>query len=119
MARAVAVVALVGAVVLLVRAETPFGVGNGTVPDVVDVDECTAVERIEERGLRWRFGSRAPVGGQPAACVSGEPLSVADPVLAQRPRPGTDLGEGGLVVLETDCTRERACSRLGRYDYGR
>lgn len=113
--------AIAGAVVGLlaaVQAETPLGIGNGVVPDLVGLDECTAARKLEERGLRWRFGDRAPVGGRPAACVDGELLSVADPVLAQRPSEDARPGRRP-VVLETACTREGPCSRLGRYEFGR
>lgn len=115
--KVLAIVVAVTACVAIVQAETPFGIGNGTVPGLVDLDECTATQKLEERGLRWRFGDRAPVGGRPAACIDGGLFSVADPVLAQKPAEGARPG-AAPVVLETACTREGPCSRLGRYDFG-
>jgi hypothetical protein len=119
--RRVAVAAIVILLLLLmVRAETPFGIGNGTVPDLVGVDECTATDKLAARELRWRFGPRAPIGGRPAACIDtgGGIGSVADEIVGQRPDSGTRLTQAAVVVLETACTRERHCSRLGRYNYG-
>ncbi len=110
--------AVVTTAVLIVEAETPFGIGNGKVPDLVGLDECTAASRLGERDLRWRFGNRAPVGGQPAACASGGLFTTADEVLAQRPRAGTELEDGAVVRLETACTREPHCAALGGYAYG-
>ncbi len=102
---------------MLLMAETPFGLGNGTVPKLVGLDECTATRKLEERGLRWRFGDRATVGGRPAACDDGELFSVADPVLAQQLPEGARPGSR-VIVLETSCTREQACRALGRYSHG-
>jgi hypothetical protein len=119
--RRVAVVAVVVVLILLVvRAETPFGFGNGTVPDLVGLDECTATDKLAARELRWRFGPHSPIGGRPASCIDtgGGIGSVADEIVGQRPTPGTRLSESDVVVLETDCTRERRCSRLGRYNHG-
>lgn len=119
--RQVAVLAIVVVLVLLVvRAETPFGFGNETVPDLVGLDECTAIDKLAARELRWRFGLDAPIGGRPASCIDagGGIGSVADEIVGQRPTLGTRLPEPDVVVLETDCTRERRCSRLGRYNHG-
>ena len=101
-------------------AETPFGIGNGTVPDLIGLGECTATEKVAARELRWRFGARAPIGGRPAAFIDagGGIGSVADEIVGQRPASGTPLSQSGVVVLETACTRVRHCSRLGRYDHG-
>lgn len=103
---------------LLVTAETPLGIGNGTVPDLVGIDECTATERLAKRGLRWRFGDRSPVGGVSPRCDTGDPFwvsTVADPIVGQRPAPGTKLDEDAIVVLETACTQEPHCAP-GAYD---
>jgi hypothetical protein len=119
--RRVAVLAIVVVLILLVvRAETPFGIGNGRVPDLVGLDECTATDKLADRELRWRFGPHAPIGGRPAPCIDtgGGIGSVADEIVGQRPAPGTRLPASDVVVLETDCTRERRCSRLGRYNHG-
>ena len=118
--RRVAVVAIVVLILLVVRAETPFGFGNGTVPGLVGLDECTATDKLAARELRWRFGPHSPIGGRPASCIDtgGGIGSVADEIVGQRPTPGTRLSESDVVVLETDCTRERRCSRLGRYNHG-
>jgi len=116
--RRAATAAAVVVLLIVARAETPFGIGNGTVPRVIGLDECSATNKLAARDLRWRFGPRAPIGGQPASCIDGGPFSVADDVIGQRPAPGTRLQESAVVTLETHCTRERLCSRLGRYDYG-
>lgn len=112
------IVAAVSVVLLVAVAETPFGIGDGTMPEVVGLGECAATERLRERGLRWRFGPRSPVGGRPASCVDPGLFSVSDEVLGQRPQAGKKLGESEVVVLETACTREPSCSRIGRYTYG-
>jgi hypothetical protein len=115
---ATAAAVVIVALLLVARAETPFGIGNGTVPRVVGLDECSATDKLAARDLRWRFGPRAPIGGRPASCIDGGPFSVADDVVGQRPAPGTRLQKSAVVTLETPCTRERRCSRLGRYAHG-
>lgn len=105
------VLAAAAAALLIAGAETPFGIGNGKVPDLVGVDECTATKRLDKRGLRWRVGD-GPVGRVSSSCTSDEPFfvsTVADRIEAQRPAPGTDLGEDGVVVLHTDCGSEPTC----------
>src|SRR3712207_3656368 len=91
-------------------AETPFGIGNGVVPDVVGRDsECDALTALEERGLRWlSFGDlydRVPARlcdvDEDVSYGSGAPTGIVD----QRPEPGTDLGEGGVVRLIRECER--------------
>ena len=110
--RVVLVLIVIAAVALAWWAPTE----RGEVPDLVGRGECSAIDDLERRGLRWRFGD-APIGGQPNACVSGEPLSVADDVLAQEPREGTELEDGAVVELVTACVEEPGCAR-GRYAYG-
>jgi beta-lactam-binding protein with PASTA domain len=86
-------------------AETPFGIGDGKVPDLVGKDVCEASRAAADRGLRWRYGP----GGDVSAAVLRHDPSVSftcadDEVVRQSPGPGTDVGEGGVVTLITECT---------------
>ncbi|HWT93052.1 MAG TPA: PASTA domain-containing protein [Solirubrobacteraceae bacterium] len=116
--RAAILVATAAVALVLLAAREPLGIDQGNVPDLVGIDECTATERLKERGLRWRFGDRAPVGGVSSRCVADVPFyvsTVADPITGQRPAPGSELEEGAVVVLLTGCTQEPHCAP-GAYD---
>ena len=47
--RSAALLAVVVTLVLVVVAETPFGLGNGTVPRLVGLDECDRTRRVGDR----------------------------------------------------------------------
>jgi hypothetical protein len=84
-----------GGVVLVTAAETPFGIGDGVVPDLRGQNWCTATKRLERRGLRWRFDNRPAIHRS-----APEDSCVMNPkVTRQMPAPGNDLGEGSVVVL--------------------
>ena len=96
----------VGLVALWIRgAETPFGIGNGRVPDVVGRDLCSATRALTERGLRWGYATSTAISAT-ALNESREatPDCSTDIVLRQSPRPGTDVGDGGAVRLATRCS---------------
>ena len=103
------VMVMVGAAAALL-AETPFGIGNGRVPDVIGLDACDATAAITERGLRWRWRNER---GSHANAIEYEPRASpsckVDPIDGQAPQPGTKLREGDVVAIETPCTRERNC----------
>ncbi len=94
------------AVWAVVGAETPFGLGDGVVPDVRGREGCEAHVALEERALRWahRHGpvhARAPEGE--CVAVQDDGFDTHNPIVEQRPAPGTDLGEGGIVRLRHAC----------------
>ena len=80
-----------------------LGTGDGKVPDVVGDDMCDATEKITRRELRWRIGEQTS-----SARLEANPESsftcADDDVVRQRPAPGTELGDGGVVTLVTVCS---------------
>lgn len=98
-----------GAGAAVVGAETPLGVGDGTVPSLVGRPTCEAEVALEERGLRWRYGGSTTVYAAAVPCPhSGDEddLPAGDPVTTQRPAPGSRLPERGVVVVETACAQD-------------
>jgi hypothetical protein len=105
------VLVVLGIAALTVRAaETPFGIGNGQVPDVVDRGICPATRALTERGLRWGFQGEPDVYSE--ALNPPETSSTPDcklEVLRQSVRPGTQLREGQVIRLATLCSDTRSC----------
>ena len=101
--RVVAAAAVAGAAAWAVlTAETPFGIGDGVVPDVRGRGFCGATTVLQERGLRWRSFAAVASRVHPRECAGAEE-DPANPVVEQQPAPGTDLGEGGIVRLRYAC----------------
>jgi hypothetical protein len=121
--RALAVVVVLAAAsigVAVVRAaETPFGIGDGVVPDVVGLDDCEAYTLLEKRDLRWitfgRLEERAPgdCDDDDGTFDTGSSSFDGVEIVAQRPAAGTDIGEDGVVRLIRRCEQERTCGRFG------
>jgi len=102
----VAVVGVAAVLVLgVVRAETPLGIGDGVVPNLVAKDRCSGEQALAKRNLRWRYGSTGRVGGEPCDHIAeddpSEGQSCADAIEWQRQPEGSDLGEGGVVELRS------------------
>ena len=98
-----------GLVGLLIRgAETPFGIGNNRVPDVVGRDLCSATRAITERGLRWGYPILEPFEEAIEAGDDSPPCSF-DTVLSQSVKPGAELQEGAVVRLATVCSEGAGC----------
>ena len=97
---------LFGLLALWIRAaETPFGIGDGRVPDVVGRDLCSATHALTERGLRWRYGTSTETLDEALDESRQASFDCSnDMVLRQSASPGSDLGEGGVVRLATLCT---------------
>jgi hypothetical protein len=95
------------AVWAVVDAETPFGIGDGVVPDVRGSEGCEAYVVLSERGLRWTHRDGMVRGRAPAdRCVDAQAddgFDTDNPIVGQHPAPGTDLGEGGVVRLRYGC----------------
>jgi beta-lactam-binding protein with PASTA domain len=100
--------ALIGALViaLLVKgAETPVGIGNGQVPELIGRDLCSATTAVAERGLRWRI-----IGGREARSDGLRPSRqdsfdcTSDRVVRQTPERGTRLDQGDVIALVTVCS---------------
>lgn len=91
---------------LLVRAaETPFGIGNGQVPELVGRDLCSATTAVAERGLRWRIiGSREARRDGLRQSRQHEPDCTGDEIVRHSPEPWTRLDEGDVVTLVTVCS---------------
>ena len=90
---------------LIKGAETPFGIGNGQVPELVGRDLCSATTAVAERGLRWRItgnGETRSDGLRPSPQSSFDCTS--DLVVRHSPRPRTQLEEGDVVTLVTVCS---------------
>jgi beta-lactam-binding protein with PASTA domain len=86
------------------QSETPFGIGNGEVPNLVGRDRCDATHALARRGLRWRFPPSAEIQEKAEGRSLGlSPDCSGDTLVRQSPGVGTDLGEGGVVVLITSC----------------
>ena len=99
-----ALIAGVVAALLIRGAETPFGIGNGRVPELVGRDLCSATTAVAERGLRWRIvDSRIRDDGlRPSR--NETPDCTSDRVVRQSPAPATRLREGDVVTLVTVCS---------------
>lgn len=92
-------------------AETPFGIGNGVVPALTGRDVCSAEQSLERRALRWRYAGTDRVLSRAAEDdPESEPSCRDDAIEAQRPVPGTELGEQGVVTLTSRCSRSRSCA---------
>ena len=101
-----AAAAVAGALVVAgARAETPLGIGDGVVPDLVGEDRCASEQVLAKRDLRWRYGRTGRVGREPCDQIievdPSEGINCPDTIERQRPREGTDLGEGGVVELRS------------------
>ena len=91
------------------HAETPFGIGNGKVPDLVGRNVCSATAALAKRELRWRVGTFRVVQTKAEHNVVGESFDCSDDkVLRQSPSPGTDVGTGGVVWFATQCSEVTA-----------
>jgi len=101
-------VAAVAAVLVLavVRAETPLGIGDGVVPDLVGEDRCAGEQALAKRNLRWRYGRTGRVGRQPCDHIieddPSEGIHCPHTIEWQRLPEGTDLGEDGIVELRSN-----------------
>ncbi len=96
--------------VAIVLAETPFGIGDGTVPALLGQGACAAERSLERRGLHWRYeGDPAVRRTATEQDVATDPSCDDDRIERQWPHPGTELGPGGIVVLRSFCSRPPGC----------
>jgi beta-lactam-binding protein with PASTA domain len=91
-------VAIAASCSVVAEAETPFGVGNGIVPELRGTDLCEARERLSKRELRWRFSGDRHIYSTRPDCANNYGA-----VGRQSPRPGTRIGAGGVVTLTPSC----------------
>ena len=86
------------------------------VPDVVGEPSPVAEARLDELGLRWRFGGSEKIDTVPFrqptnGFIAPDPFE--DPVVRQYPPPGAAVARGHVIELETRCTmlrfRNSAC----------
>lgn len=100
------VLAVAGVLALAVsRAETPFGIGNGRMPDLSGhASRCGAERVLAKRELRWRDHWTDELRAKP--CEDPDPSrGCRSSILSQSPAPGTRVAPGHIVwfVPVTSC----------------
>lgn len=83
-----------------------------SVPALEGVPGTRARCRVTELGLRYRYvGSRrASSRASEDVCEGRSPPPIPNPsIVSQRPRAGTRVRKGSVVVLRTRCTSQRPC----------
>jgi beta-lactam-binding protein with PASTA domain len=77
-----------------------------TVPRLVGKPQSRAECALAARRLRWRFLGDRRVHSRPIVRCSGRSTVTPDPkVIAQRPRAGTRVRRGSVVVIDNECLR--------------
>jgi beta-lactam-binding protein with PASTA domain len=97
--RVTLVVAVIAGMVVVLVAASADG-GPKVVPRMVGSELSEAECLLDDIGVEWSV-DRRPAGDDP---VSGCEDRAPDPkVVRQKPQPGTVLGQGEVVKLETTC----------------
>jgi hypothetical protein len=81
--------------------------GEILMPQLVGADVLSATSKLEELGLRWRFGGSDFVSShvvRPEPGVVLTPSPAEDEVLAQDPDAGSRVEPGHVVELRSHCS---------------